>query len=74
MEPVTTPRLVVCLMAHADLPDLMAYHAHPDIARALHAEPMTEERARRFLERQAEMQAGDQSGCLAFAVEHRGDG
>lgn len=74
MEPIHTGRLIIRHFTETDLPDLLAYHTHPDIQEYGAIEPMDEEKARSFLARQADPEAWAGAGWLAFAVYHPGDG
>ena len=73
MEPVVTKRLIIRLMAETDLLDFLTYQTHPEVLRYMPVEPLTEERAMRFLARQAVVEIGDEGGYIVFAIYHIGD-
>jgi RimJ/RimL family protein N-acetyltransferase len=73
LEPVVTRRLVIRRMTETDLLDFLKYQTHPDVLRYMPVEPLTEERAVRFLARQAVVEIGDEGGYIVFAIYHIGD-
>ncbi len=73
MEPVVTKRLIIRRVAETDLLDFLAYQTHIETLRYMPIEPLTEERAIRFLARQAEVEIGDEGGYIVFAIHHIGD-
>ena len=73
MESVVTERLIVRRVRETDLGDFLAYQTHPDVLRHMPVAPMTEDRARRLLERQSGTEIGDEGGYVLLAVEHPGE-
>ena len=73
MEPVVTKRLIICRMTETDLLDFLTYQTHPKVLRYMPVEPLTEERAMRFLARQAVVEIGDEGGYIVFAIHHISD-
>ena len=73
MEPVVTRRLIIRRMTETDLLDFLTYQTHPEVLRYMPVEPLTEERAMRFLARQAVVEIGDEGGYIVFAIHHIGD-
>jgi RimJ/RimL family protein N-acetyltransferase len=73
VKPVVTQRLIIRRMAETDLLDFLGYQTHPDVLRYMPVEPMTSERAVRFLTRQAVLEIDDEGGYIAFAIHHIAD-
>ncbi len=74
MEPIVTQRLIVRRPNKTDLADFLAYQTHPANLEHQPVEPLTEERALRFLSRMATVEIGDEGGYIVFAVELRSEG
>lgn len=68
MDSIRTKRLVLRRFAESDLADVLAYQRHPETLRYLPTEPMTEEKAVRFLARQADPDTWAGRGWQAWAV------
>lgn len=73
MEPITTQRLLIRQFVETDLAYLLAYHTHPQSYAYQSAPPMDEERAIRFLNKQADPRKWGAAGWLALAVYHIDD-
>lgn len=71
MFPIVTERLTLRRMAPSDLHDFLAYQTHPINLQYQAIEPFSEEKAKRFLERQATLEIGEAGGWVAFAVTLR---
>ncbi|WP_224095494.1 GNAT family N-acetyltransferase [Nostoc sp. MS1] len=60
-------------MAQTDLLDFLAYQTHPEVLRYMPVQPLTQEKAIDFLDRQAVVEIGDEGGYIVFAVHHIAD-
>ncbi len=69
---MVTQRLIIRRMAETDLLDFLGYQTHPDVLRYMSVEPLTAERAIRFLARQAVVEIADEGGYIVFAIHHIG--
>ncbi|BCL39803.1 N-acetyltransferase (plasmid) [Nostoc sp. MS1] len=73
IEPVITKQLIIRRMAQTDLLDFLAYQTHPEVLRYMPVQPLTQEKAIDFLDRQAVVEIGDEGGYIVFAVHHIAD-
>jgi RimJ/RimL family protein N-acetyltransferase len=71
METVITERLIVRRASETDLHDFLAYQTHPENLKYQPVEPMSEDKAARFLSNMATVEIGEEGGWIMFAVELR---
>ncbi|RYX81202.1 N-acetyltransferase [bacterium] len=73
MQPITTERLIVRPFAASDLADFLAYQSLPEVRMYMGGEPMSEEKAAKFIGQMAVAQGNEKGQYHAFAVYHPSD-
>ena len=58
-------------MVGTDADHLLAYWTHPEVLRAVPGEPMSRERAIKYIAKQCGEEVGDGGGYFALAVHHQ---
>ena len=69
MTTITTPRLVLRRYTHTDIPDILAFIAHPSVSRATPEIKATEADVKHYIDQQNACQPFEIDRCLDLAIE-----
>lgn len=72
--PIPTEGLILRRFTPADVPDLLAFVAHPSVVRATPEIGTTEAEVRAYVDRQRALQPFERDQCFDLAIERRADG
>ena len=71
---ITSERLVLRRYTYDDIPDIVAFLAHPSVARATPEIEATVQGIREYVDRQNSYQPFEQDKCFELAIERKTDG
>ena len=68
---IATPRLILRRYTHADIPDILAFVAHPSVSRATPEIKATEAGVKHYIDQQNTYQPFEMGKCFDLAIELR---